>query len=130
MQPMQSFHASTALHAIVAADDPVVRYRLDLALAAMGATVRVATSGWELLSLLADDPDVDVVIAEAEMTMPSGIEALAMARTAGLTVPFVLVVGGAAPALRTTARRLHAAVVAEPLRGTELAQQIRAAVMR
>ena len=121
-------NAGIALHAIVAADDPVVRYRLDLALVAMGATVRVAASGWELLSLLADDAAVDIVIAEAAMAMPSGVDALAMARTAGLTVPFVLLVGAGDDALRRTARRLRAAVVAEPIRGTELAREILAIV--
>jgi CheY-like chemotaxis protein len=111
--------------AIVAEDDPIVRHGLDAALASLGGTVRLAASGWELLSLLADGDPVDVVVADVRMPMPGGVDALAMARTAGLTVPFVLVAACCDDALRTAARKLHAVVIAKPVRDHELALRVR-----
>jgi CheY-like chemotaxis protein len=114
-----------SFHAIVAENDPVIRHDLDATLANLGGNVRLAASGWELLSLLADGDPVDVVIADVRMPMPGGLDALVMARTAGVTVPFVLVAASCDEALRDAVRRLHAVVIAKPLRDHELAQRVR-----
>jgi CheY-like chemotaxis protein len=114
-----------SFRAIVAENDPIIRQGLDAALASLGGTVQLASSGWELLSLLADGGPVDVVVADVRMPMPGGVDALVMARTAGLTVPFVLVAASCDDTLRTAARRLHAVVIAKPVRDHELALRVR-----
>jgi DNA-binding response OmpR family regulator len=111
--------------AIVAENDPIVRHGLDAALARLGGTVQLAASGWELLSLLADDGRIDVVVADVRMPMPGGVDALVMARTAGVTVPFVLVAAHCDERLRSTARKLHAVVIAKPVHDDELALRVR-----
>lgn len=102
------------LDVIVADDDPGVRDALRDLLAASGARVQVAASGWELLSLLADDEQVDLVIADVHMPMPNGVEALAMARSAGINAQFVLITGGCSETEKAVACRLHAAILLKP----------------
>jgi DNA-binding NtrC family response regulator len=109
---------------IVADDDPGVRGCLEDLLAAMGARVQLATSGWELLSLLGDDEHVDLVIADVHMPMPNGVEALAMARIAGVSAPFVLMTGTCTDEVKAVARRLHASTLAKPFTAADLREQI------
>lgn len=116
----------TGLNLIVAEDDPAMQRWLLTVLARMGASVRTASSGWELLSLLADDhAAVDLVISDVRMPIPGGIDVLAMARSAGVTVPFVLITAFANDDLRDTARRLSASVLDKPFLVHELEAQIR-----
>jgi DNA-binding NtrC family response regulator len=114
----------SALDVIVADDDPGVRGSLQALLAAMGARVQLAASGWELLSLLAEAERIDLVIVDVHMPMPNGIEVLAMARVAGVSAPFVLITGAYTEALTAAARRLRAATLAKPFSAADLREQI------
>jgi DNA-binding NtrC family response regulator len=109
---------------IVADDDPAIRGCLEDLLVAMGARVQLATSGWELLALLADDEQVDLVIADVYMPMPTGLEVLAMARVAGVSAPFVLITGACTGKVTATAHRLHAATLVKPFTAAELRREI------
>jgi len=110
---------------IVAEDDPAMRHWLQTVLAQMGARVRVAASGWELMSLLGEDCDtVDLVISDVRMPLPSGVDALAMARTAGVTVPFVLITAFSDEHVREVALKLHATVLDKPFLAAELEARI------
>jgi DNA-binding NtrC family response regulator len=119
-----------ALDVIVADDDPAMRACLEAFLVQMGAKVQLAASGWELLALLADDETVDLVIADVRMPMPNGIEALAMARAAGISAPFVLITGTCTDEVRAAARRLRAAALAKPFTARDLRRQIDRLVAR
>jgi DNA-binding response OmpR family regulator len=115
-----------ALSMIIAEDDPAMQNWLHTVLARMGASVRLASSGWELLSLLSDDAfAVDLVISDVRMPLPGGFDALAMARTAGVTVPFVLITAFADDRLRDAARGLDASVLDKPFLALELETRIR-----
>jgi DNA-binding response OmpR family regulator len=110
---------------IVAEDDPAMRHWLHTVLARNGASVQLASSGWELLSLLADNHEtVDLVITDVRMPLPGGAAALAMARTAGVTVPFVLITAFADDDLRDTVCGMHASVLDKPFLVGELEHQI------
>lgn len=61
------------------------------ALAPIRSTVDEAATGWELLWLLAEQGPYDLVVACGRLPELSGPQVLAMARTAGLETPFVLV---------------------------------------
>lgn len=108
---------------IVAEDDPAMRRWLYVVLAEMGAAVRMAASGWELLALMAEER-ADLVISDIRMPMPRGIDALAMARAAGVTTPFVLITAFADPSIREAARGLRASVLDKPFLAHELEAQI------
>jgi len=115
----------TSLNLIVAEDDLAMQRWLKTVLTRMGATVRMVSSGWELLSLLADAHDAtDLVISDVRMPMPGGIDALAMARTAGVTVPFVLITAFPDDQLREAAQTLRAAVLDKPFLAHELVARI------
>jgi DNA-binding NtrC family response regulator len=114
----------SALDVIVADDDPDAREALHAVLARMGANVHVAASGWELLSLLANHEHVDLVIADVCMPMPSGIDALAMARTAGISAAFVLISGACTAEVKAAARKLNASTLAKPFTACELRREI------
>jgi DNA-binding response OmpR family regulator len=115
----------SALELIVAEDDPTMRQWLSIVLDRMGARVRCAASGWELLSLLSDHSHgVDLVISDVRMPLPSGLEALALARTAGVTTPFMLITAFADDELRQTAQSLGAWVLDKPFFAADLAAHI------
>lgn len=119
----------TGLNLIVAEDDPAMRRWLETVLVRMGASVRMASSGWELLSLLADNhAAIDLVISDVRMPIPYGVDALAMARTAGVTVPFVLITAFPDEDLRAAAGTMRAAVLDKPFLAEELEACIRALV--
>ncbi|MEO7731370.1 MAG: response regulator, partial [Kofleriaceae bacterium] len=78
-------------------------------------------SGAELLSLLSDEGDqVDLVISDVRMPMPGGLDALAMARTAGVTTPFMLITAFADDEVRAAAHALHATVLDKPFFASDL----------
>ena len=105
---------------IVAEDDPAMRWWLRTVLTRMGAVVRLASSGWECLSLLAGDDGVDLVISDVRTPMPGGIDVLAMARIAGVSVPFVLITASPDERVREAARRLDAVILDKPVLAEEL----------
>ncbi len=109
---------------IVAEDDPAMQRWLNTVLVHMGASVRLVSSGWELLTQLAENDAVDLVISDVRMPIPGGIEALAMARTAGITVPFLLITAFADDRLREAARGLRARVLDKPFLANDLRVQI------
>lgn len=115
----------TELNLILAEDDPTMRHWLSIVLDRMGAHVRCAASGSELLALLADETErVDLVISDVRMPMPGGLDALAMARTAGVTTPFMLITAFADAKVRETARALHATVLDKPFFASDLRAHI------
>jgi len=112
------------LKLIVAEDDPAMQRWLKTILLQMGASVQLVSSGWELLAVLAENEPVDLVISDVRMPIPGGIDALAMARTAGVTVPFLLITAFGDDRIRDTARGLHAHVLDKPFLARDLKAQI------
>jgi DNA-binding response OmpR family regulator len=121
----------SALKLVVAEDDPAMQGWLRSVLERMGASVSVASSGWELLTLLADNHEVlDLVISDVRMPMPNGVDALAMARAAGVSVPFVLISAFATDYVREAARSLSASVLDKPFLQHELEARVRDSLVR
>jgi CheY-like chemotaxis protein len=115
---------------IVAEDDPAMQHWLETVLVRMGAAVRMVASGWELLYMLADTTrPVDLVISDVRMPMPGGIDALAMARTAGIEIPFVLITAFADDVIREAAIRLDASVLDKPFLADALEHEIRSSIL-
>lgn len=108
------------LRLIVAEDDAAMRGWLRKVVDCAGIEVREATSGWETLFLLAENADVDLVISDVRIPSPTGLQVLAMARTAGITVPFLLITAFGTAELRHTAATLGASVLDKPFTAQEL----------
>jgi DNA-binding response OmpR family regulator len=103
-----------------------MRHWLQILLVRMGASVRLASSGWELLSMMAEDPAaIDLVISDVRMPIPCGLDVLAMVRSVGITTPFVLITAFSNEALRAAAGRMRAAVLDKPFLAAELEARIR-----
>jgi CheY-like chemotaxis protein len=118
------------MNLIVAEDDPAMQHWLETVLVRMGAAVRTVGSGWELLYMLADHADaVDLVISDLRMPMPSGIDVLAMARAAGIEIPFVLITAFADDVIRDAATRLDASVLDKPFLAAALEYEIRSSIL-
>ena len=80
--------------------------------------------------MLAEGEAVDLVISDVRMPIPFGVDVLAMARTAGVTVPFLLITAFGDDQLRNVARGLHARVLDKPFLARELKAQIHELVGR
>jgi CheY-like chemotaxis protein len=76
---------------LVAEDDDEMRAWLTVALGSERDEVREASTGWELLSALAEPRPFDLVITDVRMPGPTGIQVLGMARNAGVVTPFLLI---------------------------------------
>jgi DNA-binding response OmpR family regulator len=114
----------TTLRVIVADDDPAMRGWLVAVLRRKGATIISAASGWELLSLLADEHACDLVISDVRMPLPGGLHALAMARAAGVSTPFLLITAFADDQIRGAAKSLHADLLDKPFHLRQLEARI------
>jgi len=101
-----------ALSLIVAADDDLCRARLRAILLALDARVREGTDIWDVMSslLCAGDP-VDLVIMDLRILPLSGLEALGLARAAGIEVPFLFITSASSLAIHAAAARLGAAII-------------------
>ncbi|HET6612232.1 MAG TPA: response regulator [Kofleriaceae bacterium] len=75
---------------LVVDDDSAMRQWLKDLLATAGASLREAASGLEALTLLANETPFDMVVTDVCMPTPSGVQLVAMARTAGYSVPFLV----------------------------------------
>jgi DNA-binding response OmpR family regulator len=114
------------LSLIVGARDELLRGWLVSTLeGGMKAVVQRAYSGWDLLRLLAVGNRTDLVIVDVELPSPSGLRTLALARTIGIEVPFILLANPADFELRTTAARLGARVLPRSLSAADLARMVR-----
>ena len=97
---------------LLADDDPDMRGWLRHALGRSGAQAEWASNGVELLGRLADDGPFDLVVTDLRMPTITGLQVLAMARTAGLRTPFLVVTAFADDAVRAAVARLGPAVIA------------------
>jgi CheY-like chemotaxis protein len=91
---------------LLADDDPSTLEFLRLALSARDVEIREATSGAELVSLLASDGPYDLVVTDVAMSWMSGLQAIAAVRTAGLSTPALVVTGLSDPSLAERVSRL------------------------
>lgn len=79
-----------SLRIVLAAPDSALRTWLTVRLARLGAAVLAVTHAWQLLDTLADAPAFDLAVVDGEPGGPSGIQVAAMARGAGLHLPFLV----------------------------------------
>ncbi len=113
------------LSVIVAAGDELVHRWLVSTLDDMGTCVQEAFCGWDVLRLLSAAERADLVISDLRLRSPGGLRTVAMARTIGIDVPFLLVANPADVELSVAAVRLGARVLARPLSAEALARMIR-----
>jgi CheY-like chemotaxis protein len=114
---------------LLAEDSPFNRTWLRTALHRLGEIHETAETS-ELLACLAEEGPFDLVVCPRSLGGQSGEQILAMARTAGLRTPFLLIAPFANPRLRAQVRRLgRAAVLDDPLdlaRLLDLAEELTA----
>ena len=113
------------LSLIVGTNEEIVRKWLESTLETMGARVQHAFCGWDLLRLLSLADRIDLVILDGCLPSPGGLRTLALARTIGMDVPFLLIADPADFEVRTAAARLGAGLLARPLCVDDLARQVR-----
>jgi CheY-like chemotaxis protein len=104
----------SATRFLVADDDPEMRAWLMAVLGNRGVEVAQVESGVELLRALAQDGPFDLVVADVRMSWATGIQALAMARTAGFLTPFLVITAHADESVRASAQELGATVLEKP----------------
>ncbi|HMK71966.1 MAG TPA: response regulator [Myxococcaceae bacterium] len=90
----------------VADDDPETLEVLRDALGDQDIELHEATSGAELLSLLAEGPPFDLVVTDVSMSWMSGLQVMLSLRNAGIGVPAVVITGLADPELPAQVSRL------------------------
>ena len=105
---------------IVADDDPALREWLRLLLRPLQAQIREASGGLELLDLLAADEPYDLVITDVRMPGPNGLQVVAMARTAGLVAPFLVITAFPDDDVRRSLQAAGAELLAKPFTPAEL----------
>lgn len=114
------------LSLIVAEDDHFMREWLSISLQGLAARVIEAANGHQLIALLAERPDVDLVISDIRMPGPSGLEALALARATGNEVPFLLITGYGSSDVLAAASELGAGVLQKPFSRRDLLARVNA----
>jgi CheY-like chemotaxis protein len=104
------------LRILLADDDETTLDFLRAALEAPGVEIREATSGAELLDLLAHAGRFDVVVTDVVMSWMNGTSVLASARAAGLQTPAIVLTGSRDPRLPDEVERLgHARLLHKPV---------------
>ena len=103
------------LRLLIADDDPEIRLWLEAGLEQEGAEIVGAESGAELVDLLSREGPFDLVISDVRMSWATGLQALSMARGAGIETPFVLITAHADPPTRRAAAALGALLLEKPL---------------
>ena len=114
-----------ALSLIVAEDDPFMREWLLTILQGLEAHVQPAANGRELAALLAKGGHVDLVISDIRMPGPSGLEALAAARSRGSDVRFLFITGYGGPDVHAAAAELGASVLDKPFTARDLLARVK-----
>jgi CheY-like chemotaxis protein len=100
---------------LLVADDDVSRLWLRVALSPFRAHVAEARNGHEFLDALADQGPYDLVITDAALPRPSGLQVASMARTAGVETPFVVLSSSLDPDVAKTVRAIgHAVLLGKP----------------
>jgi DNA-binding NtrC family response regulator len=122
-----SNECSRRLSIIVAGEEDATRQELHgIVRRTLGARVREALDGWEVMSqLLMPGNVVDLVISELRVLRGSGLDALIPMRAAGIGVPFLLLGGPVRPGLHATAARLGALLLDEPVEVSDLVAGVR-----
>jgi DNA-binding NtrC family response regulator len=104
--------AMSTTRTILADPSPATRTWLRTALPHRSGEIIEVASGWEILWHLAEEP-VDLVVSTIHLKDAQGHQVLAMARTAGVLVPFVLVSAMPNDVLRKAVRRAENAGLVE-----------------
>jgi CheY-like chemotaxis protein len=119
------------LSALVADDDS---YMLDLVASFLrkeGFVVMVASSGTELLGVLADGLEPNLIVTDVQMPGLSGLAVLAHVKQHHSPVPVILMTAFATDSLRESARKSGAAaVLAKPFTTLELHDMVARYVRR
>jgi len=113
---------------LIAEDDPQMRAWLRLALRSSGVQIEEVPSGQALLDRIADDDDahVDAVITDVRMPGPDGLKVLAMARTAGLDTPALVITAFPDPGVVAAVGRLaRTTLLPKPFDAGELRTALR-----
>jgi DNA-binding response OmpR family regulator len=115
-------------HLLIAEDDAPMRAWLRLALRSVAVEVEEVPSGQALLDRLAEEErPVDAVITDVRMPGPDGLRVLAMARTAGLTTPVLVITAFPDPRIVAAVAGLeHTGLLAKPFDAAQLRTALRA----
>lgn len=116
------------LSIIVAGEDHAMRQQLvGMIKGELGALVREVPDGWGIMSLLLLCGDsFDLVISDLHVLRGGRrLETLVSLRAAGVDVPFLLIGDCGNPTVHSTAARLSALVLDEPVVGRELMAGVR-----
>lgn len=93
------------------------------ALSRITAETEEYDSGWQLLGRLAEDRPADLVVASRWLPGLTGPQVLAILRTAGARIPFVLVAPFCDSSVRALVRKVpYAALIDDPLDAVGLAE--------
>ncbi len=111
---------------LVADDDAEMRSWLREMLEARGARVWEADSGVDLLRVLNDEGPFDLVVSDVRMSWASGVQVLAMVRSAGHEIPFVVITAYADPRVRASVAQLGAVLVEKPFEVEQLMEAAKA----
>ena len=117
----------TKLRALVADDDPDMLSMVTKALRRYGADVVSATTGGELLELVANEGPFDVIVTDIAMPWMTGLHVMHSARAAGLPVPVVVMTALRDPTLPAQVSSLgaRAELLPKPFSIDELYQALR-----
>src|SRR5262245_56265155 len=94
-----------------------------------GYHVRAITSGWEVLSLLVQNGDIDLVLADLQMSEMDGIQLLSAVKRKYPQIEFIMMTGYGTVKTAVAAMQLKAAnYIQKPLDHDELNLLIRRAI--
>jgi len=113
----------TSLRALVADDDPeMVEMVSSVIEREFGATITCATTGHELLDLIASDEPYDFIVTDISMPWMTGLQVMHSARTAGLPVPVVVMTALRDPSISEQVRALgdRARLLRKPFKCADL----------
>jgi DNA-binding NtrC family response regulator len=112
-----------AVRVIIADESPAMRQWYRAALSRLTSEVEECENGWQLLDQLAEERPYDLVVASKWLPGLGGAEILAMLRTAGGPVPFILVAPFSAGSVRALVGKVPSAVlIDDPLDVVRLAE--------
>jgi CheY-like chemotaxis protein len=118
--------AATPWRLAIADDDGEMRAWLRLALRPLTASVVEVGSGVALLDVISEQGPFDAVITDVRMPGPSGLNVIAMARTAGLETPFLVITAFPDAAVYRLVDRLSATeILAKPFQVGDLRTAVR-----
>jgi CheY-like chemotaxis protein len=100
-------HVLAAARLLIVDDDPEFVSYVRSVLGLVGVSdAATANSGLDALEQIAANPPYDLVITDVRMPPPSGLQLVAMARTAGYDVPFLVVTAFPDDQVTTTVDKL------------------------